>query len=105
MNRVFLMGDLPRAPDQRHFPDGKAVVSFTVRTARTYHEKTFHDYLDCLAFGQSAEAANALKAGDWVVVEGSLQSRSWDDSGKKRWKTEVVVQNLQPLTSPSGKPQ
>jgi len=103
LNKVFLYGNLTRDPEVRALPNGGQVVSFGIATNRTYknaagekqEEVEFHNIS---AFGRLAETMGQyLKKGRPVFIEGRLRTRSWDDkeSGKKQYKTEIVVDNFQ----------
>ena len=103
LNKVFLYGNLTRDPEAKGLPSGGQVVSFGIATNRTFKDKAgakqeqteFHNIV---AFGRTAEVmAQYLKKGRPVFVEGRIQTRSWDDkeSGKKNYRTEIIVENFQ----------
>ena len=103
LNKVFLYGNLTRDPEVKALPSGGQVVSFGVATNRTFKGKDGQqqeqtEFHNIVAFGRLAEVMGQyLKKGRPVFVEGRLQTRSWDDkeSGKKNYRTEVVVDNFQ----------
>jgi single-strand DNA-binding protein len=103
INKVFLYGNLTRDPELKALPSGNQVASFGVATNRTYKDKDGNkqeqtEFHNITMFGRQAEvAAQYLKKGRPVFVEGRLQTRSWDDkdSGKKMYRTEIVVDNFQ----------
>lgn len=105
MNVVVLIGRMVADPELKYTPSGVAVCSFRIavdrRTKSESGEKEA-DFIDIVAWRQSAEfAANYLTKGRLVAVNGRLQVRSWvQQDGQKRWKTEIVAENLQGLDRP-----
>lgn len=109
-NQVILMGNLTRDPELRQTPNGQNVCSFSLALNRSYkgsdgnwQEAT--DYIDVVAWGPLGErVAQYLNKGRPCLVNGRIQSRSWDDkeSGAKRSKVEVVAQDVTFLGGPGG---
>src|SRR5688500_13556067 len=107
-NQVILMGNLTRDPELRQTPNGTSVTSFSLALNRSYkgadgnwQEAT--DYIDIVAWGPLGErVAQYLTKGRPCLVNGRLQSRSWDDkeTGAKRSKVEVVAQDVTFLGGP-----
>jgi len=99
-NRVILVGNLTRDPEIRYTQSGKAVTKFTlaVNNPRNKEETTF---VDIVAWDRLGETCNTyLKKGSSTLVEGRLVIRSYDDKdGNKRKATEVVIDNMQMLSS------
>ena len=98
MNKVILMGRLVRDPEVRYSQGAKplAVARYTLAVDRKFQRTDGNreaDFISCVAFGKSAEFAEKwFKKGQMVAVVSHLQTRTWDDNeGKKRWTTEVVV--------------
>jgi single-strand DNA-binding protein len=95
-----LVGNLTRDPEIRYTQSGKAVTKFTlaVNNPRNKEETT---YVDIVAWDRLGETCNMyLKKGSSTLVEGRLVIRSYDDKdGNKRKATEVVIDNMQMLTS------
>jgi len=99
-NQVVLMGNLTRDPELRQTPNGQNVCSFSLALNRSYkgadgnwQEAT--DYIDVVAWGPLGErVAQYLGKGRPCLVNGRLQSRSWDQEGQKRSKVEVVAQDV-----------
>ena len=96
VNRVILVGHLGGDAESRYTPSGTAVANFNVATneSRKNAEGDFQDHTEwhrCVLFGRPAEtAAQYLKKGQMVYVEGRLRTRSWEDKeGNKRTTTEV----------------
>ncbi|MFA6476511.1 MAG: single-stranded DNA-binding protein [Candidatus Paceibacterota bacterium] len=102
LNKVFILGNLTRDPEKRSLPSGAAVASFALATTRVYKDKNgakqedtqFHNVV---AFGPQAETiAQYMKKGSSILVEGRLQTRSWDaPDGTKKYRTEIIVDAFQ----------
>jgi len=99
-NQVILMGNLTRDPELRTTPSGQQVCSFSLALNRSYKgadgnwvEAT--DFIDIVAWGPLGErVAQYLTKGRPALVNGRLQSRSWEQEGQKRSKVEVVAQDV-----------
>lgn len=98
MNKVILMGRLTRSPEVRYSQGAEpvAVARYTLAVNRRFKRKDEPeaDFIPCVAFGKSGEFAEKnFKKGQMVSIVGRLQVRSWEDNeGKKRWTTEVIVE-------------
>lgn len=107
-NQVILMGNLTRDPELRTTPNGATVCSFSLALNRSYKnaeggwtEAT--DFIDIVAWGPLGErVAQYLTKGRPALVNGRLQSRSWEQDGAKRSKVEVVAQDVTFLGGPGG---
>ncbi len=107
-NQVILMGNLTRDPEIRQTPNGHSVCSFSLALNRSYKsadgswtEAT--DYVDVVAWGPLGErVAQYLSKGRPCLVNGRLQSRSWEQDGQKRSKVEVVAQDVTFLGGAGG---
>lgn len=102
VNKVILIGNLTRDPEPRALPSGMQVTQFSLATNRVYKDKNGSrqeatDYHNVVVFGRQAEtAAQYLKKGQSVFIEGRIQTRSWDDKdGKKQYRTEVIAERVQ----------
>lgn len=101
-NKVILMGNLTRDPETRTTPNGQTVTNFSLAVNRTWkgadgQQNEDVSYIDCVAWGKPGEIiAQYLGKGRAVLVSGRLDQRSWDDkdSGQKRSKIEVVVEDF-----------
>jgi single-strand DNA-binding protein len=113
LNRAIVIGNLTRDPELKALPSGITVTSFSLATNRVWKDKNgakqeSADYHNIVVFGRQAEIANQyLKKGASALVEGRMQTRSWDDaSGKKNYRTEIIADRIQfgPRTGgvPSG---
>lgn len=98
MNKVILMGRLTKAPEIRYSQGEKStcVARYTLAVNRRFKRQgePDADFISCVAFGKNGEFAEKyFKKGQMVSVVGRLQVRSWDDNeGKKRWSTDVAVE-------------
>ncbi len=113
INKVILVGNLGQDPDVRYTADGRAITNISVATTDSWKDKNTGERQDrtewhrVVFFGKLAEiAAEYLKKGSQVYIEGRLQTRKWQDkSGQDRYTTEVVVDingTMQMLDSRSG---
>ena len=98
MNVICLMGRLVRDPDLRSTPNGVSTCTFTLAVDRNYGAKDDRktDFIDVVAWRQTAEfAAKYLHKGSLAAVDGSLQSRQWQDKqGNNRTSWEVVADHV-----------
>ena len=102
LNKAFIIGNLTRDPELKALPSGMTVTSFSVATNRVWKDKNgakqeSADYHNIVVFGRQAEtSAQYLKKGSNVMVEGRMQTRSWDGAdGKKLYRTEVIADSIQ----------
>ena len=99
LNRTILMGRLTRAPELRSTPGGASVCSFTLAVDRKYvakGEERQTDFISCVAWRNTAEfISKYFTKGQLMAVEGSLETRSWEDNdGKKHKAMDVVVSDV-----------
>lgn len=111
LNKVFLIGNLTRDPEIRTLPSGQSVVSFSIATNRMWKGKDGSpqkqtEFHNVVMFGRLAEIAKQyLKKGAMTMIEGRIQTRSWDAAdGTKKYRTEIVAEAMQmgPRTSGGG---
>lgn len=102
INKVTLYGNITRDPELKSLPSGSHVNSFSIATNRVIKDqsgakKDVTEYHNIVAFGKQAEVIHQyMKKGSGILVEGRLQTRSWDgQDGKKQYRTEVVLENFQ----------
>lgn len=99
-NQVILMGNLTRDPELRQTPSGQNVCAFSLALNRSFKGgdgewKEATDYIDIVAWGPLGErVAQYLTKGRPCLVNGRLQSSSWEKDGQKRSKVEVVAQDV-----------
>jgi single-strand DNA-binding protein len=114
LNRIVLIGRLTKDPELRYTPSGVAVAQFTLAVDRSFKTKDGQretDFITIVVYRQQAEnCAQYLSKGKLAAVDGRLQIRTYDDnSGQRRWVTEVVADTVRFLsprdgTSPAGAP-
>jgi single-strand DNA-binding protein len=102
------MGNLTRDPEMRQTPSGQTVTSFSLALNRSYKDasgewKEVTDYVDIVCWSTLAErVAQYLSKGRRCLVQGRLQSRSWEQDGQKRSKVEVLANDVTFLDSRGG---
>jgi single-strand DNA-binding protein len=109
LNKVFLIGNLVRAPELRYTPSGTAVSDLRLAVNRTYTTQSGERrdetcFLTVVVWGKQAEtSAQYLDKGSPVLVEGRLQTREWEaKDGQRRSVVEVVAERLQFLGRPKA---
>ena len=103
LNKAIVIGNLTRDPELKSLPSGIKVCSFSLATNRVWKDKNgakqeSADYHNVVVFGRQAETvAQYMKKGNSMLVEGRMQTRSWDDktSGEKKYRTEIVADRTQ----------
>lgn len=102
LNKAVILGNLTRDPELKSLPSGAKVTSFSLATNRVWKDKNgakqeSTDYHNIVVFGRQAETtAQYLKKGASALVEGRIQTRSWDGAdGKKNYRTEIVADRVQ----------
>lgn len=108
VNKVIIVGNLGKDPDSRFMPSGSAVTNVTIATSESWKDKQSGEkqekteWHQVVFFNRLGEiAAEYLKKGSKVYVEGSLRTRKWQDktSGQDRYSTEIVASEMQMLDS------
>jgi single-strand DNA-binding protein len=100
VNQVILLGNLTRDPELRQTPSGQSVCSFSLALNRAYKDQSGEwqeatDYIDVVCWGPLAERVSQyLNKGRRALVQGRLQSRSWEQEGQKRSKVEVLANDV-----------
>ena len=109
VNKVVIVGHIGADPETRFTPSGTAVANLNLATneSRKTSEGEYQDHTEwhsCVLFGKRAEfAGEYLKKGQLVYLEGRLQTRSWeDDSGTKKYRTEVIGNEITMLGKKVG---
>ena len=110
VNKVFLLGNVGKDPEIRSTAGGMQVASFSLATAERakgadgqWTDKT--EWHNIVCFQRTAEVVrDYVKKGSQILVEGKIQTRSWDDktSGEKKYKTEILCNELTLLGGKSG---
>lgn len=107
VNKVILLGNVGKDPEIKFASNGNAIASFSIATSERYKDKNSGEWQErtewhaLTAFGKTAEIIrDYVKKGSKLYIEGSLRTSSWDDkqSGQKRYKTEIVVNDLSLLS-------
>ncbi len=102
LNKAIVIGNLTRDPEIKSLPSGVKVASFSVATNRVWKDKNGVkqenvDYHNIVVFGRQAEIVGLyMKKGSSILVEGRMQTRSWDDAGGvKKYRTEIIADRIQ----------
>lgn len=102
LNKAFILGNLTRDPELRQTTGGQAVCTFGVATNRFFTDSAGQkqkqaEFHNIVAWGRQAEVVHQyLRKGSLILIEGRLQTRSWQDQqGIKHWKTEIVADRVQ----------
>ncbi|MEN9621672.1 MAG: hypothetical protein RLZZ67_106 [Candidatus Parcubacteria bacterium] len=103
LNKAIIIGNLTRDPELKALPTGMQVASLSLATNRVWKDKAgakqeASDFHNVVVFGRQAEtSAQYLKKGQQVMIEGRIQTRSWDDkaTGEKKYRTEIVAESVQ----------
>ncbi len=110
INKVILFGNLTRDPEVRALPSGMNVCNFSIATNRVYKDRDGKkqeqtDFHNVVVFGRQADTVNQyLKKGSSAYIEGRMQTRSWEQNGEKKYRTEVIADSVQfgPRSSGGG---
>ena len=110
INKVILVGNLGKDPETRYMPSGSAVTNLTLATSESWKDKQSGEAQErtewhkIAMFGRLAEiAAEYLRKGSQVYIEGKLRTRKWQDKeGKDRYTTEIVADEMQMLGGKGG---
>ena len=102
VNKVILIGNLGKDPEVKYTPQGTAVAKITLATNESYKDKAGQwqertEWHNIVAWQRLAEIVGEyVKKGSKLYIEGKLRTSSWDDkeSGQKRYKTEVIADQL-----------
>lgn len=109
INKVLITGNLTRDPELRQTASGFPVLGFGVavndrrKDPQTGEWKDFPNYIDCTMFGTRAQSVSRfLSKGSKVAIEGKLRWSQWERDGQKRSKIEVIVDEIEFLSSRDG---
>jgi single-strand DNA-binding protein len=104
LNKCMIIGNLGRDPEMRYTPGGQAVTQFSVATNRNFRDQQGEwqsetEWFRVVVWGDRGErAAEYLRKGHKVYVEGRIQTRQWEDqSGNKRYTTELIADRVNSL--------
>lgn len=110
MNKVILMGFLGKDPEIKH-TSGGTLANFSMATSKKWKDKQGQwqektEWHRITAWGGTAETASKLSKGMKVLVDGELQTRSWENSeGKKQYVTEVLARSIEFAEPKQSKPK
>jgi single-strand DNA-binding protein len=110
INKVILVGNLGADPETRAMPSGTTVANLRIATSESWRDKQSGEQQErtewhrVVLFGRLGEiAAEYLKKGSQVYIEGSLRTRKWQDKqGQERYSTEIVGNDMQMLGGRGG---
>jgi len=110
INKVIIVGNLGQDPETRYMPSGAAVTNFTVATNESWKDKQTGEQKDrtewhrVAMFNRLAEiAAEYLRKGSQVYIEGKLRTRKWQgQDGNDRYTTEIIADEMQMLGGRGG---
>ena len=110
VNKVMLLGNVGKDPEMRATQGGMVIAQLTLATADRQKDQTGNwvdktEWHNLVCFGRTAEIVrDYVKKGTQLFIEGKIQTRSWDDkeSGQKRYRTEILVNELSLLGGRGG---
>jgi single-strand DNA-binding protein len=110
VNKVILVGNLGKDPETRYMPNGKAVTNFSIATSESWKDKQTGEqreqteWHNIVMYDRLAEiAAEYLRKGSQVYIEGKLRTRKWQDKeGRDRYTTEINANEMQMLGARAG---
>jgi len=110
VNKVILVGNLGADPETRSMPSGMTVTNIRIATSESWKDKASGaqqertEWHNIALFGRLGEiAAEYLRKGSQVYVEGKLRTRKWQDKqGNDRYTTEIIADNMQMLGGRAG---
>jgi single-strand DNA-binding protein len=108
VNKVILIGRLGKDAEQKFTPNGTAVSSYSIATSRRWKDPGSGEWKDAtdwhnLVHWKTENVIQYLVKGSKVYIEGRLQTRNYEKDGKKHYITEIVVENMILLGSPTDK--
>jgi single-strand DNA-binding protein len=102
INKAIIAGNVTRDPELKSLPSGIKVTTFSVATNRfwkdaaTGEKKEMAEYHNIVVFGRQAEnCAQYVKKGSQISVIGRIQTRSWEQDGQKKYRTEIIAEDVQ----------
>jgi single-strand DNA-binding protein len=109
VNKVILVGNLGADPESRTLPNGNAVANLSLATSESWKDQQGQmqertEWHRLTMYRRLAEiAAQYLKKGSQIYVEGKLQTRKWQDqNGQDKYTTEIIVEEMQMLGGGNG---
>jgi single-strand DNA-binding protein len=108
LNKCLIVGNLTKAVELKALPNGTSVAQFSVATNLVYKDnsgakKEQVEYHNIVTFGKQAEMCNQyLIKGQQVMIEGRIQTRSWEKENVKHYRTEIIADRVQFGNKPKG---
>lgn len=108
LNKAIIIGNITRDPELKALQSGMKVCTFGVATNRTWKDKDGAkqesvDFHNIVVFGKQAESTSQyMKKGSQIMIEGRIQTRSWETDGQKKYTTEIIAENVQFGTKPKS---
>lgn len=100
VNKIFLLGNVGQEPQVKTFDNGDQITNFSLATSDQWTDKQGEkrdstEWHNCVAYRQLAKiAADFIRKGSKIFVEGRIKTRSWEKEGVKQYRTEVEVLKL-----------
>ena len=99
MNQVTLLGRLTRDPELKYTPSGKAFCRFSIAINREFNREET-DFINCVAWDKRAETiAEYLRKGRRILLQGRIQTGSYDKDGQKVYTTDIIVDKFEFIDS------
>jgi len=114
VNKVIILGRVGKDPEVKHFPDGRAICTFSVATSESWKDKNTGELKEntewhrCVAFSPLSDKvlSRYVGKGDTIFIEGQIKTRKWQGKdGQDRYTTEIVVRSVQLLGQKKQQPQ
>ena len=111
LNKAQIIGNLGRDPEIKTIPSGQKVASFSLACSEKYTDKNGQkvektEWINCKAWGKLAEIIEKyVKKGSQIYVEGKLETQSFEKDGVKKYKTEIIVNQMLMLGANDSAPQ
>ena len=111
LNKAQIIGNLGRDPEIKTIPSGQKVASFSLACSEKYTDKNGQkvektEWINCKAWGKLAEIIEAyVKKGSQIYVEGKIETQSFEKDGVKKYKTEIIVNQMLMLGANDSAPQ
>lgn len=100
MNKAIISGNLGRDPETRYTQSGSTVVNFSIASTETVKGEKKTEWHKVVAFGKTAELVGQyLSKGSKALIEGKIQTRSWEKDGETKYSTEILANSVEFLDS------
>jgi len=101
LNKVIIIGNITRDPELKALPSGQSVVNFSLATNRVWKDaggtkQEDVEFHNVVMFGKQADTIKQYcSKGDSLLIEGRIQTRTWETDGKKNHRTEIIAESFQ----------